>query len=262
MATISTLSATQGKPGDSITINGSGMSTTVRVNFGSTPVTPTSVTATTAVFTVPNTAPCSGQVSVSVTSTTGVTSNALAFYRVAIPTTTGTSITCVAAATGGSVTLFGSGFAAGGTITVGTVGTVPLTAGGNDSQTTFTAPADLAQATCIVPQNITVTTPGGTSTAGTTLVEYTKPPVLTGATSTPAPAPVGATVTVTGGSCLDGVTSGTFTDNAATAFTITPSPLSASSFTFVVPATAVSGAATLTVDTCGGTSGTLAITVA
>ncbi|MBU3866217.1 IPT/TIG domain-containing protein [Streptomyces sp. 4503] len=261
MATITTLSATQGKPGDSITINGSGMSTTARVNFGSTPVTPTTVTATTVIFTVPNSAPCSGQVSVSVTSTSGITSNSLAFFRTAIPTTTGTSVTCVPAATGGSVTLFGSGFAAGGTITVGSVGTVALAAGGNDSQTTFTAPANATQATCIVPQTITVTTAGGTSTSGTTLVEYTNPPVLAAATATPATGPDGTTVTVSGGSCLDGITSATFTDSGATVFTPIVSPIDGTSFTFDVPATAATGAATLTVTTCGGTSGTLAFTV-
>ncbi|MFI9076618.1 IPT/TIG domain-containing protein [Streptomyces sioyaensis] len=65
MATITSLVDTttttnQGKPGDTVQINGTGLSTTTRVNFGAAAVTPASVTATLVTFVVPSTAPCSG----------------------------------------------------------------------------------------------------------------------------------------------------------------------------------------------------------
>ncbi|MER8161893.1 hypothetical protein [Streptomyces sp. NPDC094472] len=93
------------------------------MNFGSAAVIPTSVTATQVTFVV-HSAPCAGQVSVRVTSTTGATSNALPFVVIAPPTTTGLSLTCLPAATGDPVTVLGANFLTGTQVRVGTIGNV------------------------------------------------------------------------------------------------------------------------------------------
>ncbi|MBL1101881.1 IPT/TIG domain-containing protein [Streptomyces coffeae] len=261
MATITSLSPTQGKVGDTVTINGTALTGTIRVNFGSAAVTPTGVTATTVTFVVPASAPCAGQVSVSVTSNAGATSNARPFFVLASPTTTGLDETCVAAATGGPLTVFGSGFASGGSVTVSGLAPVAFAAGGNNSEVTVTVPADGAQAVCIAPHNVTVTTPGGTSTAGTTVVDYYNPPTLTAATATPATGTGSDEITISGGTCLNGVTAVTFTDSAAATFSAAFQSVSETTLVVTVPTGTATGAGTFTVTTCGGTSDALAFTV-
>ncbi|MET8178149.1 IPT/TIG domain-containing protein [Streptomyces sp. NPDC005336] len=218
MATITSLVDTttttnQGKPGDTVQINGTALATTTRVNFGSAAVTPTGVTATQVTFVVPSAAPCSGQVSVSVTSSAGATSNALPFFVIATPTTTGLSAVCVPAATGGSLTLFGTNFLTGTQVAVGTVGNVAVTPT-QPSQVAFTAPANPGQVPCVSTQAVTITTAGGTSTSGTTLVDYYKAPAITSVAPTSGTA--GDTITING-TCFV-----TFTDSATATAVFTP----------------------------------------
>ncbi|MGA6157215.1 IPT/TIG domain-containing protein [Stenotrophomonas sp. NPDC087984] len=262
MATITSLVDTttttnQGKPGDTVQINGTALSTTLRVNFGSAAVTPTTVTATQVTFVVPNTAPCSGQVSVSVTSNTGATSNALPFFVIATPTTTGLSVTCVAAATGGPVTLFGTNFLTGTQVGVGTVGNVAVTPT-QTSQVTFTAPANPGQVGTVSTQPVTITTAGGTSTSGTTLIDYYLAPAITSVA--PATGTAGDQITITGTGFVN-VDTVTFTDSAAATATAVFTPISATQLVATVPGGLATGAGTITVHTCGGNSNAQAFTI-
>jgi hypothetical protein len=262
MATITSLVDTttttnQGKPGDTVQINGTALATTTRVNFGSSAVTPTGVTATQVTFVVPSTAPCSGQVAVSVTSNTGATSNALPFFVIAAPTTTGLSVTCLPAATGGAATLFGTNFLTGTQVGVGTVGNVAV-APIQTNQVTFTAPANPGQVADVSTQAVTITTAGGTSASGTTLVDYYLTPAITSVV--PATGTAGDSVTINGTSFV-GVDTVTFTDNAAATATAVFTPISSTQLVATVPAGLATGAGTITVHTCGGTSNAQAFTI-
>lgn len=262
MATITSLVDTttttnQGKPGDTVQINGTALATTTRVNFGSATVTPTGVTATQVTFVVPNSAPCSGQVSVSVTSSAGATSNALPFFVIATPTTTGLSAVCVPAATGGSVTLFGTNFLTGTQVGVGTVGNVAVTPT-QTNQVTFTAPANPGQVPCVATQAVTITTAGGTSTSGTTLIDYYNAPAITSVAPTTGTA--GDTVVING-TCFVGVDTVTFTDSAAATATAVFTPVGDTQLTAIVPGGLATGAGTITVHTCGGNSNAQAFTI-
>ncbi|MEV7472007.1 IPT/TIG domain-containing protein [Streptomyces kronopolitis] len=262
MATITsvvdtTTTTNQGKPGDTVQINGSGLSTTARVNFGAAVVTPTSVTATQVTFMVPSTAPCSGQVSVSVTSTTGATSNALPYFVIATPTTTGTNVTCVSAVTGGPVTLFGTNFLSGTQVGVGAVGTVAVTPT-QPSQVTFTAPANPGQVSTVSTQPLTITTAGGTSTSGTTLIDYYLAPAITSVLPTSGTA--GDEITVNGTSFV-GIDAVTFADSAAATATAVFTAMSGTQLVATVPGGLATGAGSITVHTCGGNSNAQAFTI-
>ncbi|MFD6231308.1 IPT/TIG domain-containing protein [Streptomyces sp. NPDC060232] len=262
MATITsvvdtTTTTNQGKAGDTVQINGTALSTTIRVNFGSAAVTPTSVTATQVTFVVPSSAPCSGQVSVSVTSTAGATSNALPFFVLATPTTTGTSVTCVSAATGGPVTLFGTNFLSGTQVGVGTVGTVAVTPT-QPSQVTFTAPANPGQVGTVSTQPLSITTAGGTSPSGTTLIDYYLTPAITSVL--PTSGTEGEEITVTGTDFV-GVDTVTFTDSTAATATAVFTPVSDTQLVATVPSGLATGAGSITVHTCGGDSNAQAFTI-
>ncbi|MFI9077570.1 IPT/TIG domain-containing protein [Streptomyces sioyaensis] len=262
MATITSLVDTttttnQGKPGDTVQINGTALATTTRVNFGAATVAPTSVTSTQVTFVIPNTAPCSGQVSVSVTSSAGATSNALPFFVVATPTTTGLSVTCVPAATGGSVTLFGTNFLSGTQVGVGSVGNVAVTPT-LPGQVTFTAPANPGQVGTVSTQSVNITTAGGTSAAGTTLIDYYLAPAITSVLPTSGTA--GDQITINGTGFV-GVDTVTFTDSLAATATAVPSPVSATQLVATVPGGLATGVGSITVHTCGGNSNAQAFTV-
>ncbi|MFF3748741.1 IPT/TIG domain-containing protein [Streptomyces kronopolitis] len=262
MATITSLVDTttttnQGKAGDTVQINGTALSTTTRVNFGSVAVTPTSVTATQVTFVVPSTAPCSGQVLVSVTSNTGATSNALPFFVIAAPTTTGTNVTCVSAATGGPVTLFGTNFLTGTQVGVGTVGKVTV-APTQSSQVSFAAPANPDQVAAVSTQAVTLTTAGGTSSSGTTLIDYYLTPTIT--TVLPTSGTGGDEVTING-TAFVGVDTVTFTDSLGATATAVFSPLSETQVVATVPGGLAAGVGSITVHTCGGTSNSAAFTL-
>lgn len=262
MATITSLVDTttttnQGKPGDTVQINGTALSTTTRVNFGSTAVTPASVTATQVTFVVPSSAPCSGQVSVSVTNSAGATSNSLPFFVIASPTTTALSVSCLPAATGGAATLFGTNFLTGTQVGVGTVGTVAVTPT-QANQVSFTAPANPGQVANVSTQPVTITTAGGTSTSGTTLVDYYLAPAITSVAPTSGTA--GDSITVNG-TAFVGVDTVTFTDSAAATATAVFTPVSDTQLVATVPAGLATGAGTITVHTCGGNSNAQAFTI-
>ncbi|MFD0443343.1 IPT/TIG domain-containing protein [Streptomyces indonesiensis] len=153
---ITSLTPSQGTVGTTVNINGTSLGTTVSVNFGGAVVTPTAVSNTVVTFVVPSSAPCSGQVSVSTNLSNGTRTNSVPFFVIVKPTTTGLNGTCLPAA-GGSITVFGTGFAAGGTVNVGALTPVAFAACGSNTQVTVTAPAH-TPASCFDTQQVTVTT--------------------------------------------------------------------------------------------------------
>ncbi|WP_445518592.1 IPT/TIG domain-containing protein [Streptomyces sp. NEAU-174] len=257
---ITSLTPSQGTVGTTVNINGTSLGTTVSVNFGGAVVTPTAVSNTLVTFVVPSSAPCSGQVSVSTNLSNGTRTNSVPFFVIVKPTTTGLGETCLPA-TGGALTVFGTGFAAGGTVNVGALTPVAFAAGGSNTSVTVTAPAH-TPAGCFDTQQVTVTTAGGASTTGITQIDYYNAPSLAAATLTPATGPAGTETTISGATCLIGITDVTFTDSAATAFTgLAFTPIDATSIVTAVPAAAAAGAGAFTVTTCGGTSGPATFTV-
>lgn len=263
MATITSISPTQGRMGTVVTLTGTAMGTTVSVNFGSAVVTPTSVTSTTVTFTVPSTAPCSGQVSVGVNASNGARSNAMPFFVVASPSTATSSPPCVTSTPGTdaqTVTVTGTGFAAGGTVNVGALTPVSFASGGSNTAVTVTPP-DYSPAGSSESLPITVTTPGGTGTTGQTFVTYQNPPTLT--STVPTTAAAGESVTINGTN-LENLISVTYDDGVNPAV---PDPTAQAFGTFItstVPEGLTPGLVTITVETCGshvGTPVTTAMTV-
>ncbi|MGW3955217.1 IPT/TIG domain-containing protein [Streptomyces sp. NPDC004752] len=256
MATITSISTgNPGSAGQTLTVNGTALSTATKVNFGnkSAPATVVSSTQITAV--IPSL--CAGQYNINVTAGTSTT-NSLPFYYAASP-----AVAAVAPSTGpaspGTVTVNGSGFLNASAVTFGAVGAGTGVTVVNDGQLTVTAPAHGAFASCQDTVDVSVTTPGGISTTSVAdqFVYYNAPAVIS---LSPTTGPAGTNVTVTG-TCFDSVTDVTFTPTAGGA------SISAAGFTsasetqviVVVPAGLTSGTTyDLQVITPGGTSAIVA----
>ncbi|RMB86455.1 IPT/TIG domain-containing protein [Streptomyces shenzhenensis] len=259
MATITSISTgSPGSAGQTLTINGTSLSTATRVNFGNKSATATVVTSTQITCTIPSL--CAGQYNINVTAGTSTT-NSLPFFYAATP-----AVAAVTPGTGtaspGTLALSGSGFLNASAVTFGAIGAGTAVTVVNDSQLTVTAPAHGAFTGCQDTVDITVTGPGGTSTTSVAdQFVYYNAPAVTGLS--PDTGPAGTSVTVTG-TCFDTVIDATFTPTAGGA------SISATSFTsasetqliVVVPAgLAVGTTYDLQVITPGGTSAVVAADV-
>jgi hypothetical protein len=259
MATITSFSTSNpGSVGQTLTINGSGLSSTSKVNFGNKSVTPSTVSSATVTCLIPSL--CAGQYNVNLTVGTATT-NSLPFFYAAAP-----AVALVNPDTGpaapGAITLNGSGFLNATAVTFGAIGAGTGLSVVNDTQITITPPAHGTFTGALDTVDVTVTGPGGTSavTANDQFTYYAAPTV-TGISPTTGTA--GTSVTVTGTN-LASVSNVTFT------LTTGGTPISASSITpvsdtqviAVVPAGLT---AALTYDTQavtpGGTSATSAADV-
>lgn len=258
MATITSLSATQGKAGDSLTINGSGFGTSaVTVNFGSKTVAATGAT-TTVTTTVPS--GCAGQTNVSVTVGTS-TSNSKPFFYIATPT-----CSAVVANTGpltpAAVNLTGTGFATATSVAFGVAGTGTINSKTGDTLLNATPPTNTTGFTTTTQSvDVTVTSPGGTSVPAGAASQFTyyNLPTVTGISPTDGSA--GQTgVTVSGTNLVD-VSDVIFTDTVTAAvFHATDiTGLSDTEVQVTAPAGLVTAASyDVTVTTPGGTSTTSA----
>ncbi|MFD8461879.1 IPT/TIG domain-containing protein [Streptomyces antimycoticus] len=237
----------QGKIGDTVTVNGSGFTTAATVNFGSVLASTTFVSSTQLTFVVPSGAPCSGTVQVSVTQT-GVKSNPVSFVILPAPSVTSVTPACLPAATGGSVTVTGSGFASGGTINLPTTPTptaLTITPPVNNNAVSGTIPGGSDPGT----YQVTVTTPGGTGTPNVAFVTLQAAPALTSVVPPTGDLP-GDQVTIYG-SDLDNLVSVTYTVGATT-LTDTTATAFGTYVLSTVPTGLPAGAGTITVTTCGG----------
>jgi hypothetical protein len=261
MATITLLSPTQGHSGQTLTITGTGLGATTKVNFGAKSVTPATVSATTVTVAIP--VLCCGQVAVSVTSSTNTTSNSMPFFYICTPDCGGLSAVCGPAAGGTSVTVYGSSFLTATGVTVGgtaATGTFPPP---SDTQITVTTPAHtMPVGACTDTVDVIVTTAGGSTIPVGNLCQYTyyTTPAIT--TVTPGTGPVGTTITITGTCLLDA--SDVSFHFGATAVPASFVNVSDTQITATVPATLISGNSyDVSVTTCGGTANAaLAFTVA
>ncbi|MEU5237939.1 IPT/TIG domain-containing protein [Streptomyces lydicus] len=223
---LSSLSPPSGPPsgGNTVTISGTGLSGATSVKFGSNHATILTDTATQVTVAAPAGPPSS--VGVTVT-TSGGTSNPLPYFYLSAPTVSDLSPHLGPATGGNTVTVFGTNLTLTSAVTFGgnpATGIIVV----SDSQLTVTAPA--GSGTVVV----TVTTPGGTSTAATGNPYYTYLGAPTLTSLTPAHgAELGGEAIVLGGSNL------TYTD--AVTFGGIPASFSAISDTQVV-ATSPGGA--------------------
>jgi len=249
--TIQSITPTSGSSigGTSVTITGTGFQAGATVRFSGVAATAvTVVNATTITATTPAVAP--GAVSVQVINADSQSStlvNGYTFTPLATPTLS--TVSPAAGTTGGgtSVSITGSGFAAGATVRFGN--------------------ANATGVTVLSSSQITAITPPGT---GTVAVQITNPDTqsaqLTGAytyVSTPAPTVTaispntgvrtgGNTVTITGTNFLPGLTV-RFGNTAATSVNV----LAPTQLTAVVPSSASTGTVSVQVTNTDGKSGTL-----
>jgi hypothetical protein len=149
--------------GNTVTINGTGLSTATAVNFGTTAATPTVVDDSELTVTVPA-GTAAGSVGVSVT-TAGGTNNGLSYTYVGAPTITTLVPTSGPTSGGTAVTITGTGFTTAQSVTFGGT-TAPFSVISDTSISAVTPPGTAGAV------NVVVTTTGGsaTSTGGFTYV--------------------------------------------------------------------------------------------
>ncbi|MFJ8795534.1 IPT/TIG domain-containing protein [Streptomyces sp. NPDC102462] len=256
MATITSISTgNPGSAGQLMTINGTALSTATRVNFGNKSAPATVVSSTQITCSIPSL--CAGQYNINVTAGTSTT-NSLPFFYAATPAVAAVTPTA-GPASPGTITVSGSGFLNATGVTFGAIGAGTAVTVVNDSEITVTAPAHGAFTGCQDTVDVTVTTPGGTSTTSVTdqFVYFNAPAVTS---LSPATGPAGTNVTVTG-TCFDNVVNATFTPTAGGAAIPADSFTSASEtqLIVVVPAGLTAGTTyDLQVITPGGTSAIVA----
>lgn len=137
MPTLTSLTPTQSHNGITLTLTGTSLSGTTKVNFGTKKINPATVSATTVTVAIP--AQCGGQVNVSVTAGT-TTSNSLSFFYIDPPAPTALSAN-TGPATATSVSVLGSGLLTATAVTFGAVGDGTGLTVVSDSELTVTCPA-------------------------------------------------------------------------------------------------------------------------
>jgi hypothetical protein len=228
--------------GTSVTITGANLDNPTAVKFGSNSATIGSHTATQIVATSPAGLPGTVDVTVTTAGGTSATSAADEFTYAAPPTVTGVSPTSGPTLGGTVVTITGTNLANPSVVKFGGANAAVVTP---ISATKLTAVAPTGSAG---PQDVTVTTPGGTSaTSSADQFTFVPPPTVTGVSPSSGPAAGGTSVTITG-TDLTGATAVQFGATPATSFSVD----SSAQVTATTPAG--SGTADVTVTTPSGTS--------
>jgi len=232
--------------GTSVAITGSGFTGATAVRFGVTSATSYTVNSATSITA---TSPAgTGTVDITVTTPGGTSTISAAdqYTYAAIPAVTGRVPTTGTVSGGTSVAITGSGFTGATAVRFGVTSAASYTV---NSATSITAISPAGTGTV----DITVTTPGGTSTTSAAdLYTYTYPvPTVTGRTPTSGPIAGGTSVAITG-TGFTGATAVRFGGTSATSYTVN----SATSITATSPAG--TGTVDITVITPGGTSATSA----
>ena len=245
--TVSSVSPNTGTTagGTAVTITGTNFATGATVTFGGTAATNVVVVSATQI-TATTPAGSAGAVTVTVTNP-GVPSGSLAngFTYVVVPTITSISPNNGPIAGGTAVTITGTNFAAGATVTIGgTAATNVVVVSG--TQITATTPAHAAGAVTVT---VTVNSQSGSLTNGFT---YNAPPTVSSVSPNNGPIAGGTAVTITGTNFATGATV-TFGGTAATNVVV----VSATQITATTPAGSA-GAVTVTVTNPGVPGGSLA----
>jgi hypothetical protein len=247
--TVTSVSPNSGLPagGTSVTITGTNFTYIQSIKFGSVAVTSYSTVGSTQIQTT-SPAHTAGTVDVTVTTLDGTsaTSSADQFTYAPVPTVTSINPTGGSTAGGTVVTITGTGLTGATAVKFGTAAATGVTVD-SDTQIHATSPAGSAGVV-----HVTVTTPGGTSTASSAdQFTYAAPPPLPTVTSinpTGGPAAGGTVVTITG-TGFTGATAVKFGAAAATNVTVD------SDIQIHATSPAGSGMVHVTVTTPGGTSG-------
>ncbi|MFG2864698.1 IPT/TIG domain-containing protein [Streptomyces sioyaensis] len=251
---ITTLSPTQGHGGVTMTITGTGLGTTFKVNFGCQSLTPTSVTSVTVTCVIPQLSP--GQANISVTTTAAQTSNSLPFFYIGPP-----DITAVNPAEGPAaavpLSIYGRNLLTTTEVHFGDIGPATGLVHLSDSALTVVAPAHpaFAPGVCTDTVDVIVSTAGGISgSPGPSANQYTyyNAPTITGLS--PSSATPGSNVTVFG-TCLLDITSVTLIrEGGGITYQASFISISPSQVNTVLPLTLPQGTYTVQVNTPGGQS--------
>ncbi len=232
--------------GTTVTITGSGLTSTAQVKFGGTAATNFSVENDT---TVVATSPIGNLGSVDVTATTagGTTAtnagDRFTYTTPPVPTVTNVSPPSGPSPGGTTVTITGTGLTGATTVDFGSTDPALFYTVNSPTSITVTTPA-----AAIGPVDVTVTTPGGTSPTSTAdRFTYVAPPQPAVTNVSPSSGPNGTFVTITGTSFL-GAMAVDFGTTPASTYTVS------SATTIFATAPTASGAVDVTVTTPGGTS--------
>ncbi len=230
--------------GTAVTITGTNFVSGATVTFGSAAATNVVVVSST---TITATTPAGSAGAVTVTVTVSGQSGSLAsgFTYVVKPTVSSVSPSSGVVAGGTSVTITGTNFASGATVTFGSAAATNVVVVSSTS-ITATTPAGAAGAVTVT---VTVSGQSGSLASGFT---YVGPPTVTGVSPNNGPAAGGTGVTITGTNFASGAAV-TFGSAAATNVVV----VSSTSITATTPAGSV-GAVTVTVTNIGSQSGSLA----
>jgi hypothetical protein len=209
--------------GQRVTVTGSGFQAGMPVTIGGTTVTPTVVSATSFTFITP--AEPVGSVQVQVTTSFGPSAltSADRYTYGTLPVITSVAPAAGLVTGGQTVTVTGTGFTAGMTATID--GTSVTPSGVSATSFTFTTPAEAAGTVQV--QGTTLI--GASALSPADAYTYESAPVISAVTPSAGPVTGGQVVTVTGSGFVAGMTAtigGTM---------VTPSSITASSFTFTTP---------------------------
>ena len=244
--TVSSVSPNNGSSagGTAVTITGTRFVTGATVTFGTTAATNvvvisgTQITATTPAGTT-------GAVTVTVTNPGGLSGSLTNGFTYGSPTVSSVSPNTGSTVGGTPVTIAGTNFTSGATVTFGTAAATNVVVA-SGTRITATTPAGSAGAV-----TVTVTNSGGQSGSLTNGFTYSTSPSVTGISPNNGPAAGGTAVTITGTSFATGATV-TFGVTAATNVVV----VSATQITATTPA-GPAGAVTVKVTNPGGLSGSL-----
>ncbi len=236
--------------GTVVTIKGSKLNTggSPTVRFGATAATEITSVTVSAIKVVSPSSPTSGVVDVTVTTTGGTSATSEKDHFNYIPPATTPTVASVSPTSGPisggtSVTVQGTHFLAGATVTIGSEASEVAVL----SETELTA---TTAATAAGAHEVVVSDANGTSTGGPSFT-YVAPPTVTSVSPTSGPQAGGTSVTIKG-SRLNGGGTPTVRFGATTATEITS--VTASAIKVVSPSSPVSGVVDITVTTAGGTS--------
>ena len=232
--------------GTSVTITGMDFVAGASVTFGGAAATNVVVVnATTITATTPAGSP--GPVTVTVTDPSGLNGSLTdGFTYVPAPAVNSVSPTSGSTSGGTAVTIAGSNFLPGATVTFGGTAATNVVVM-NSTTITATTPAHAAGAV-----TVTVTNPGGQAGSLTNGFTYVNSPTVTSVSPNSGPVGGGTAVTITGTNFVSGATVA-FGSNAATNVVV----VSSTSITATTPA-GTAGAVTVTVTDPGGLNGSLA----
>ena len=242
--------------GATVTVTGSGFTGASVVHVGSSVADFRVVNDTTITLTTPGDGSSTGVVDVTVTGPGGTSATGPAdqYTYTSAVAVAGVSPSRGPASGGTAVTITGSGFQSGGTVTGVDFGTTPAVSYTVNGDGSITATASAGTGT--VDVTVTVSFAAVSVTSATSAADqytYVPAPAVTGVSPGSGPQSGGTTVTLTG-SGFTGASSVLFGTVPAASFTV----VSATSITAVAPAAASAAPVDVTVTTVGGTSATSA----